>query len=234
MDSSKIKINYDLCIGCKKCVEICPSNVYQMEENRPKISNIDVCTLCGVCADQCPKNAIELRGQADYQKYRTDYQVRAELIEYANSLRTLLDLKKSPVAIKLLKDEKDIPKGMKPMEIPLKHCVSINTAAYGATFYLLCDKHACSAAKAALGMAELPEKVRNGKIPYMYGLAASQEAAARIMDEIPKLPLNSTIGTLVAPLENAPFDPDVVILSINPKQAMWVANSRLFETGSQD
>jgi len=51
------------------------------------------------------------------------------------------------------------------------------------------------------------------------------------MDGIPKLQPGTAKGTLVAPLEKTQFDPDVIILIVTPKQAMWVANSLLFATG---
>lgn len=51
------------------------------------------------------------------------------------------------------------------------------------------------------------------------------------MAEIPKLPAGTCTGTLAAPLSCFEQAPDVVILICQPKQAMWVANSLLFETG---
>ncbi|KXB07451.1 hypothetical protein AKJ51_01360 [candidate division MSBL1 archaeon SCGC-AAA382A20] len=106
------------------------------------------------------------------------------------------------------------------MDFPVRHCVSINIGTLGATFYLPAEQHACAAAKAALGISELLEKVKSGKVPYMHGLSSSQGAAARIMEEIPKLPKGKHVGTLISPLEKAPFDPDVIILVVCPEQAM--------------
>jgi uncharacterized protein (DUF169 family)/NAD-dependent dihydropyrimidine dehydrogenase PreA subunit len=229
---SKIKIDLDECIGCGKCVEICPNNVYELKEKKPLIANEDACALCGICADQCPKNAIELEMKIDVAKYKTDFEAKDDYKTYSDALHEILNLRKSPVSVKLIKTVEDVPSNVMQLEFPVRHCVSINMAAHGAVFYLPPAKHACAAAKACLGMAELPEKVKNGTIPFMHGLAATQESAARIMSEIPKLPLGSTQGTLLAPLEKTFFEPDVVILTVVPKQAMWIANAMLFETGS--
>jgi len=229
---SKIKLDLDTCIGCGKCVEICPNNVYEMKEKKPLIANENACTLCGICADQCPKNAIELEMKIDVAKYKTDFEARDNYKAYSDALHEILNLRKSPVSVKLIKTVEDVPSNVMQLEFPIRHCVSINMAAHGAVFYLPPAKHACAAAKACLGMAELPEKVKNGTIPYMHGLAATQKSAARIMAEIPKLPLGSTQGTLLAPLEKTFFEPNVVILTVVPKQAMWIANAMLFETGS--
>jgi len=228
---SKIKIDFDACIGCGKCVEICPANVYGMVEKKPEVIAEDACTFCGVCADQCPKEAIKIEMKADIAKPKIEFRTRDEYAKYSEALYNILSLRKSPVSVKLIFSTGEVPKGMMPFDFPIRHCVAINMAAHGAILYLPVDKHACAAAKASLGMAELPEKVKNGKIPYMHGLASSQESAARIMAEIPKLPRGSTLGTIVSPLEKTFFEPNVVILTVIPKQAMWIANAYLFEEG---
>ena len=47
------------CIGCKKCVNLCPLNNIQMEDGKPKwIKN---CSHCMACISNCPKEAIEYR-----------------------------------------------------------------------------------------------------------------------------------------------------------------------------
>lgn len=227
----KIQIDYNLCINCRRCVEICPANVFDMQE-KPLIVNEDACTLCGVCADQCPKQAIKIEMRGDAARFRASPTSRSEYTDMAESLKEILGLRKSPVAIKLLKIDEELPIDISPLDFPVRHCVSINMAAHGAVFYLPMEKHACAAAKAALGMAELPEKVKNGTVPYMHGLAATQEAAARIMAEIPKLLVGTMKGTILAPLEMASFDPDVIVLTVIPKQAMWIANAYLFDSGS--
>ena len=66
----------------------------------------------------------------------------------------------------------------------------------------------------------------------MHGLAASEQSAAQVMTEIPRLPVGTAIGTVVGPLRSFNTDPQVVILVVKPKQAMWVANALLFETGT--
>jgi uncharacterized protein (DUF169 family)/NAD-dependent dihydropyrimidine dehydrogenase PreA subunit len=228
----KIAIDLENCAGCGKCVEICPVNVFQMDVHNPLIANEVACTLCGVCVDQCPQQAIIIEALGDTNRFMMNLKGKEKYIEYNNIFQSVLKLKKKPVAIKLVRPYENVPKEIPEMDMPIRHCVSINLASYGAVFYLPKEKHACAAAKASLGIAELPEKVKNGQVPYMHGLAATQAAAACIMEEIPKLEPNSTTGTLVAPLDKAIFDPDVIILTVLPKQAMWIANSVLFETGT--
>lgn len=212
-------------------MEICPANVFETEKGEPVIEHAEDCTLCGVCADQCSENAIEIQTDRDASQYRTDFDAKRDYVDWSNSLQKILDLEKSPVAIKLVSNPSEVPEEVKKLDFPVRHCVSINMGALGAIFHLPAEQHACAAAKAALGISKLPEKVKSGKVPYMHGLASSQEAAARIMEEIPKLSTDGTLGTLVSPLDKAPFDPDVIVLVARPEQAMWVANSMIFEEG---
>jgi anaerobic carbon-monoxide dehydrogenase iron sulfur subunit len=52
-----VKINPDLCIACKNCVEACPFGAvfWDSEENKPQI-----CVYCGYCATYCPYDVIAL------------------------------------------------------------------------------------------------------------------------------------------------------------------------------
>ncbi len=46
----------DKCIGCKKCVPVCPVGIIKMDGKRAVIG--DGCIVCGACEDICPVNAI--------------------------------------------------------------------------------------------------------------------------------------------------------------------------------
>jgi len=52
-------IDYDVCIGCGKCKEVCPFNAIEMENNIPK-NNTSKCNLCICCMELCPVGAIRL------------------------------------------------------------------------------------------------------------------------------------------------------------------------------
>lgn len=54
------KIDTDLCEGCEKCVEVCPADVFEMEDDKAIAVRPDDCLDCGACADECPANAISL------------------------------------------------------------------------------------------------------------------------------------------------------------------------------
>ena len=70
--SNQLKVDTDKCIGCSKCVKICPTENIIMEDNKAK--GKDKCTVCYRCVNLCPKQAITLLGrtvieQTSIEKY---------------------------------------------------------------------------------------------------------------------------------------------------------------------
>ena len=59
--SNQLKIDTDKCIGCSKCVKICPTENIIMDGNKAKGN--DKCTVCYRCVNSCPKQAITLLGR---------------------------------------------------------------------------------------------------------------------------------------------------------------------------
>ena len=50
------------CIGCGRCVAVCPTKSWSMTEGGALVHNKWTCALCGKCADGCPSGAIEMAG----------------------------------------------------------------------------------------------------------------------------------------------------------------------------
>ncbi len=53
-------IDRDRCIGCRACVEVCPTNALTQYHNKAELTFPQQCTYCTACQDICPKNAIAL------------------------------------------------------------------------------------------------------------------------------------------------------------------------------
>lgn len=51
-----ITVNYRLCIGCKKCYEICPMDVFDFDvgKKRLHVAYPEECWYCGACIYDCP------------------------------------------------------------------------------------------------------------------------------------------------------------------------------------
>jgi len=55
-----IAYNTDMCVGCGRCMEVCPHNVFEISENKSLIVDRDSCMECGACAMNCPAKAIKV------------------------------------------------------------------------------------------------------------------------------------------------------------------------------
>ncbi|HXX35709.1 MAG TPA: 4Fe-4S dicluster domain-containing protein [Thermodesulfobacteriota bacterium] len=53
-------VDRDNCNGCGNCIEICPSEVYEMEEDRSIPARPEDCIECWACVNQCPAESIQL------------------------------------------------------------------------------------------------------------------------------------------------------------------------------
>jgi NAD-dependent dihydropyrimidine dehydrogenase PreA subunit len=57
-----VKIDYRRCIGCKKCYDLCPLDVFTWDDEieMPRFTYQEECWHCGVCWVECPKRAIDI------------------------------------------------------------------------------------------------------------------------------------------------------------------------------
>jgi len=48
------------CVGCGRCVEVCPHSVFDLDDGKARIIEHDLCMECGACALNCPVEAISV------------------------------------------------------------------------------------------------------------------------------------------------------------------------------
>jgi len=54
----KPEVNVEKCVGCGECVEICPVNVYELQDEKSVPVNGDECLGCESCIEVCEHEAI--------------------------------------------------------------------------------------------------------------------------------------------------------------------------------
>lgn len=154
--------------------------------------------------------------------------------EIAETLKTALDLRGSPVAVKLAKSPAGIPEGVGPIEETVRHCQMISRARLnGETFYATADKHVCMGGGWALGLKELTPSLRSGEFYYKLGKFESWAACMRTIQRVPHVPELETYATVYAPLEKTPFDPHVVVIVANPRAMLKLAQTTLYLLGGR-
>ena len=50
-----------LCVGCGRCVEVCPHGVFETSGPMAAVVHGERCMECGACALNCPEGAITVR-----------------------------------------------------------------------------------------------------------------------------------------------------------------------------
>lgn len=55
-----LELNEDACIGCGRCLEVCPHQVFSLVEKKARVINSDACMECGACAKNCSAAAIRV------------------------------------------------------------------------------------------------------------------------------------------------------------------------------
>ena len=143
-----------------------------------------------------------------------------------------LGLNRSPVAVKFVLRQEDIPEGIKKIEEGARHCEMVQKASRGEIFYATGEEQTCKGGAAALGLVEPPEKVKTGEMYQGLGRFSSLGSAKRTMEEIPKIE-HMMYALMYAPLEKAEFDPDVIVVICNPAQAMKLAQAIVYTLGGR-
>jgi NAD-dependent dihydropyrimidine dehydrogenase PreA subunit len=53
-----LKLDQSACIGCGRCLEVCPHQVFLPDGKKVMLADLDACMECGACALNCPVRAI--------------------------------------------------------------------------------------------------------------------------------------------------------------------------------
>jgi len=147
-------------------------------------------------------------------------------------MEEILGLDSPPIAVKIVKTGETLP-SVKSLPQKSRYCQLLMLARKGQTLMLTAEDLACPAAKAALGLAPLPEKISTGEMLCTLGLFVSKEAAARTMKMIPRLNLGSTKAVVSGPLKNFPVTPDIIVVESIPEHVMWLCLARNFKEGGR-
>jgi uncharacterized protein (DUF169 family) len=140
--------------------------------------------------------------------------------KYGEQLETSLILRTSPVAVKMLENEADIPKGaFRPKKdggYHIAQCQAFGMSRReGKTVAMLKEDHWCPTALMAYGMVE------------------QAESMAKWGESFRSFEGGKYIGAVTAPLKSAAFMPDVVLIYSNPGQIRALLLTMMYGGESQ-
>lgn len=151
----------------------------------------------------------------------------------SNQLKELLGLDKSPVAVKLFIDEEDAKEVLPKADDKIRHCQRVfKAASEKVSCYATLEEQQCQGGAAVLGLRDYPKPLKTGKKYFSLGRFASQGSAIHELSQVPKVEtVMSAVG--YAPLEDAKFEPDVIVLYALPEQGMKIAQAYGYVLGKR-
>ena len=150
--------------------------------------------------------------------------------EISNTIKESLNLKTSPVSVKLFEKEKDAEEIFEKTNKTI-HCQAIITASKGKSFYGTIAEIGCPIGAGILGLKKLPEKILNGSQFNKMNVTSSQESGKALIDSVAK---NNTIEAIAyMPLEDSKIEPDVVVIIAKPRQIFDLIRANTYQEGKR-
>ena len=56
----KPEVDTEKCVGCGECVDVCPVDVYELQDEKSVPVNADECIGCESCVEVCEQEAITI------------------------------------------------------------------------------------------------------------------------------------------------------------------------------
>lgn len=151
---------------------------------------------------------------------------------YAGIMTDILNLSRSPVAVVFLPSGSNIPDGYRE-DLSLTYCQSVMMAQKGEKLAVTADNISCANGAAALGLRPLPDKIARGEMIYSLGVLADPVYGANLSNQTPRVPQEQYSAILLAPLDSADFEPDVVIVQGSPYDIMWLVMADNYRKGNR-
>lgn len=155
--------------------------------------------------------------------------------DYGDELDKRLRPKTYPLALKLLRNERDIPEGAqrpkKNLGYQLSLCQTFQISRReGKTMAMLKEDHWCFEPVVGFGLGEPPDYFMQGNNRYPKDVA-TQEAGRHYAEQFPKLEPGKYIGITSAPLRVTPFEPDIVMIYCDAAQLSLLLLGREYRDG---
>jgi uncharacterized protein (DUF169 family) len=153
----------------------------------------------------------------------------------AQTFRRILKLKTGPVAVRIIKNEDEIPVLLKKPEVPIpSFCHGVMAAFKGKGYYLEKGDVQCPTGLMALGFKKESSQTTLRKQPLKMGLFGNEEAAKNYFSKGSTLTGGQTKAVLICPLEKAVMGVDVVLFQVNSEQTMWLLAATQYLSGGRN
>ncbi len=158
-----------------------------------------------------------------------------EYKEMGKEIRRYLNPGTFPVAIKFLKDKKDIPEGTripaKDLKVKIAHCQAQSICRrYGWTMAMTAQDLGCAISGYTYGWKSIEKE---GAIDFFIRMhyASNEKAALKILYSTRTLDPGQCEAVVYSPLEWTKIEPDVILFYLNPAQLMRCLHGSTYKTG---
>ena len=154
--------------------------------------------------------------------------------KYGSDLLNMLVLRTYPIAIKMLKDESEIPQGaVRPKKDLGEHYSACQVNGIvrrsGTSIAMFIEDHWCFEPIIGYGLVETPEEFKEGAGSDFF--IQDKKGAKERNNAIPVLPYGKYKGMVLAPLHKANFDPDLTVIYCNATQLRHMLFAMMRENG---
>lgn len=155
---------------------------------------------------------------------------------YGADLERMMVLQTYPIAIKMLQNESQIPKGaVRPKKDRGEHYAMCQAFAVarrqGMTLAMFLEDHWCFEPIISYGLVETPKDYLDGFTNSFF--IANKEAAAKHAREMTRIPIGKYAGMALGPLKTANFVPDLTMIYSNTAQLRHMLLCLRYLNGTQ-
>jgi uncharacterized protein (DUF169 family) len=138
-----------------------------------------------------------------------------------------LEFERPPVAVKFLYDE---PEGIERLDRKLPFCAMLTQAHHKDSFYVGREDHECHGTF-SLGQEDIPPHYGSGAVVAEVRQVDQPRAGTEVYRNLPKLEKDTCNYVAFAQLHKMTFDPDVLVLTGNIKQAELLLRASTYTNG---
>jgi len=139
-----------------------------------------------------------------------------------------LDFEVPPVGVKFLSKRPDM---VERLDEKTALCEMLKKAQEGAAFFADAQNHTCEAGLYVLGQADIGAPFANGEFGAGLKIFEAPRSAARLYHYIPKIERGVVNYVAFSPLDQLPFEPDLLILLAGTSQTEILLRAMSYRTG---
>ncbi|MFW6048108.1 MAG: DUF169 domain-containing protein [Candidatus Natronoplasma sp.] len=153
--------------------------------------------------------------------------------ENARKIKESIGLDTYPVGVKFVFDEKDDISDEGKRVDGHRYCQVLMRARDGEHVSLDGDGIACPAAARAFGFKSLPDSLKSGKGLVKFGIVQNKDTGKEMFEEMAIFDIGEIKEIHLFPLEEADFEPDVVVIEGEIEKLMWGSLAYLNTQGGE-